>query len=78
MKRQSPPTEYTASELGPLVQASESMLLRLAELGGIRIAKKGGTFMAFKIESTFWVDAGEIEEIRRRLLAARQRGLIVD
>jgi hypothetical protein len=78
MKRTSPPVEYTASELAPLVGASQSMLLQLAELGGIRIAKKGGTFMAFKIESTFWVDAGEIEEIRRRLLAARSRGLIPD
>jgi len=68
----------TAGELGPLVGASESMLLRLSELGGIRIANPGGRFMAFRIESSFWVAVGEIEEIRRRLLAARARGLIVD
>ena len=78
MKRQSPPTIYTASELGPLVQASESMLLRLGELDGIRIANPGGRFMGFRIESTFWVAAGEVEQIKGRLLAARQRGLIVD
>jgi len=77
MKR-TPPVEMTAGELAPLVQASESMLLRLGELGGIRIAKKGGAFMAFRIESTFWVAAGEVEQIKGRLLAARQRGLIVD
>jgi hypothetical protein len=68
----------TAGELGPLVGASENMLLRLAELGGIKIANGGGMFMAFKIESSFWVAAGEIEQIRQRLLAARARGLIVD
>jgi hypothetical protein len=78
MKRTAPPTEYTAGELGPLVGASESMLLRLGELDGITIANPGGLFMACRIESTFWVAAGEIEEIRRRLLAARSRGLIVD
>jgi hypothetical protein len=78
MKRQSPPAIYTASELRPLVQASENMLLRLAELGGIKIASEGGTFMAVPIESTFWVAAGEIEEIKGRLLAARARGLMPD
>ncbi len=78
MKRQSPPTIYTAGELGPLVGASESMLLRLAELGGIKIASQGGRFMAFKIESSFLVSEGEIELIKGRLLAARARGLIVD
>jgi hypothetical protein len=77
MKR-TPPVEMTAGELGPLVGASESMLLRLGELGGIRIANQGGAFMAFRIESTFWVDAGEVEQIKGRLLAARARGLIVD
>ena len=78
MKRQSPPAIYTASELRPLVQASESMLLGLAELGGVRLASAGGRFMAHRIESTFLVSEGEIEEIRKRLLAARQRGLILD
>jgi hypothetical protein len=78
MKRTSPPVEYTASELGQLVGGSESMLLQLAELGGIKVAKKGGIFMGFHIESTFLVANGEIEEIRRRLLAARARGLIPD
>lgn len=78
MKRTSPPTIYTAGELGPLVQASESMLLRLAELGGIKIASRGGQFMARRIESTFLVADGEIEDIKKRLLAARARGLIVD
>ena len=68
----------TAGELGPLVGASESMLLRLGELDGITIANQGGRFMAFRIESSFWVAAGEVEQIRQRLLAARQRGLIVD
>ena len=78
MKRQSPPTLYTAGELGKLVGASENMLLRLAELGGVRLANAGGRFMAFKIESSFLVSPDEIEEIRKRLLVARQRGLIVD
>ncbi len=78
MKRTAPPVQMTAGELGPLVGASENMLLRLAELGGIKIANGGGMFMAFKIESSFWVAAGEIEQIRQRLLAARARGLIVD
>jgi hypothetical protein len=78
MKRQSPTVEMTAGELGPLVGASESMLLRLGELDGIRIANPGGRFMAFKIESSFWVAAGEVEQIKGRLLAARARGLIVD
>ncbi len=78
MKRTSPPVEMTAGELGPLVGASESMLLRLGELGGIRIANQGGLFMACRIESTFWVAAGEIEQIKARLLAARSRGLIPD
>jgi hypothetical protein len=78
MRRTSPPTIYTAGELAPLVQASESMLLRLAELGGIKMASQGGQFMAFKIESTFLVSPDEIEEIKGRLLAARARGLIVD
>ncbi len=78
MKRQSPPTIYTASELRPLVHASENMLLRLAELGGIKMANGGGMFMGFKIESSFLVSEGEIEEIKGRLLAARARGLIMD
>lgn len=78
MRRTSPPTIYTAGELAPLVQASESMLLRLAELGGVKIASRGGSFMAHRIESTFLVGAGEIELIKKRLLAARARGLIVD
>ncbi len=78
MKRQSPPVEMTASELAPLVQASENMLLRLAELGGLRLASGGGIFMGFKVESSFWVAAGEVEQIRQRLLAARARGLIPD
>jgi hypothetical protein len=78
MKRASPPAIYTAGELGPLVGASETMLLRLAELGGIKIASGGGTFMAVPIESTFWVAAGDIEEIKAKLLSARARGLIVD
>jgi hypothetical protein len=78
MKRTAPPTVYTAGELGPLVNASEDMLLRLAELGGIKIASQGGRFMAFKIESSFLVSPHEIEEIKGRLLAARARGLIVD
>ena len=78
MKRQSPPTLYTASELRPLVHASESMLLRLAELGGIKMANGGGMFMGFKMESSFLVSPDEIDEIRKRLLAARARGLIVD
>jgi hypothetical protein len=54
------------------------MLLGLAELGGVRLASAGGRFMAHRIESTFLVSEGEIEEIRKRLLAARQRGLILD
>jgi hypothetical protein len=78
MKRTSPPTIYTASELAPLVQGSESMLLRLAELGGIKMVSQGGQFMARRIESTFLVGDGEIEQIKGRLLAARARGLIVD
>ena len=78
MKRTAPPTLYTASELRPLVHASENMLLRLAELGGIKIASQGGRFMAHRIESTFLVADGEVEEIKGRLLAARARGLIVD
>ena len=78
MKRTSPPVQMTASELRPLVHASESMLLRLAELGGIKMANAGGRFMAHRIESTFLVSPDEIEEIRGRLLAARARGLIVD
>jgi hypothetical protein len=78
MKRTSPTVEMTAGELAPLVGASENMLLRLAELGGLRLANQGGRFMAFRIESSFWVAAGEVEQIKGRLLAARQRGLIVD
>jgi hypothetical protein len=78
MKRQSPLVEMTAGELGPLVGASENMLLRLVDLGGLRLASGGGTFMAFRIESSFWVAVGEIEQIRQRLLAARARGLIPD
>ncbi len=78
MKRQSPPTIYTASELRPLVHASENMLLRLVELGGVRLANAGGRFMGFHIESSFLVSEGEVEEIKGRLLAARARGLIVD
>jgi hypothetical protein len=78
MKRQSPPALYTASELRPLVHASENMLLRLAELGGIKMANGGGMFMGFKMESSFLVSPDEIEEIKGRLLAARARGLIVD
>jgi hypothetical protein len=78
MKRQSPPTVYTAGELGKLVGASENMLLELAELGGVRLASAGGRFMAHRIESTFLVSEGEIELIKGRLLAARARGLIVD
>ncbi len=78
MKRQSPPTVYTAGELGPLVGASENMLLRLAELGGIKMANGGGMFMAHRIESTFLVAEGEVELIKGRLLAARARGLIPD
>ncbi len=78
MKRTAPPVEMTASELRPLVQASENMLLRLAELGGIKMANGGGMFMAFKIESSFLVSPDEIEEIKGRLLAARARGWIVD
>jgi hypothetical protein len=78
MKRTAPPTVYTAGELGKLVGASETMLLRLWELGGIRMASQGGRFMAHRIESTFLVGDGEIEDIKRRLLAARARGLIVD
>jgi hypothetical protein len=77
MKR-TPPIKMTAGELAPLVGASESMLLRLGELDGIRIANPGGRFMAFRIESTFWVAAGEIEQIKARLLAARAKGLVVD
>ena len=78
MKRQSPPVQMTAGELGRIVGASETMLLRLWELGGIKMANAGGRFMAFKIESSFLVGDGEIEIIRRRLLAARSRGLIPD
>lgn len=78
MKRQSPPTVYTAGELGPLVGASETMLLRLWQLGGIKMASQGGQFMAFKIESSFLVSPDEIELIKGRLLAARARGLIPD
>jgi hypothetical protein len=78
MKRQSPPTVYTAGELGKLVGASENMLLELVDLGGLRLASQGGRFMAFKIESSFLVSPDEIEEIRKRLLEARARGLIVD
>jgi hypothetical protein len=78
MKRTAPPTLYTASELRPLVHASESTLLRLAELGGIKMANGGGMFMAFKVESSFLVSPDEIELIKGRLLAARARGLIAD
>lgn len=77
MKRQ-PPNEMIASELGQLVGASESMLLRLVDLGGLRLASGGGSFMGFTIQSSFWVEPGEIEQIRQRLLAARARGLIPD
>ena len=78
MKRTAPPTVYTAGELGKLVGASETMLLRLWEMGGIKMASQGGRFMAFKVESSFLVSPDEIEQIRQRLLAARARGLIVD
>ncbi len=78
MKRASPPVQMPAGELGKLVGASENMLLELVDLGGLRLASQGGRFMAFKIESSFLVSPDEIEEIRRRLLAARGRGLIVD
>jgi hypothetical protein len=78
MKRSTPPVQMTAGELGPLVGASETMLLGLAELGGVRLASAGGRFMAHRIESTFLVSEGEIELIKGRLLAARARGLIVD
>jgi hypothetical protein len=54
------------------------MLLRLVDLGGLRLASGGGIFMGFKVESSFWVEPGEIEQIRQRLLAARQRGMIPD
>jgi hypothetical protein len=67
-----------AAELGQLVGASENMLLRLVDLGGLRLASGGGTFMGFKIESSFLVADGEIEDIKRRLLAARQHGMIPD
>ena len=63
MKRTAPPTLYTAGELGKLVGASENMLLRLAELGGIKMANGGGMFMGFKIESSFLVSEGEVEQI---------------
>lgn len=78
MKRPSPPIQMTASELRPLVHASENMLLRLAELGGIKMASQGGRFMGFKVESSFFVSPDEIDEIRGRLLAARARGLVPD
>lgn len=78
MKRPVPPVQMTAGELRPLVHASESMLLRLAELGGIKMASQGGMFMGFKVESSFLVSPDEIEEIKGRLLAARARGLIPD
>ncbi len=78
MKRTAPPTLYTAGELRPLVHASENMLLRLAELGCIKMANGGGMFMAHRIESTFLVAEGEVELIKGRLLAARARGLIPD
>ena len=78
MRRTAPPAIFTASELRPLVHASENMLLRLAELGGIKMANGGGMFMGFKMESSFLVSPDEIEEIKGRLLAARARGLIVD
>jgi hypothetical protein len=78
MKRTAPPVEMVASELGKLVGASENMLLRLVDLGGLRLASGGGSFMGFKVESSFWVEPGEIEQIRQRLLAARQHGMIVD
>ena len=78
MKRTSPPVQMTAGELGKLVGASETMLLRLWEMGGIKMASQGGRFMAFKVESSFLVGDGEIEDIKRRLLAARARGLIPD
>lgn len=78
MKRTSPPVQMTAGELGRIVGASETMLLRLWELGGVRLANAGGRFMAHRIESTFLVAEGEVEQIKGRLLAARARGLIVD
>jgi hypothetical protein len=78
MRRTSPPIEMIAAELGQLVGASENMLLRLVDLGGLRLASGGGTFMGFKIESSFLVADGEIEDIKRRLLAARQHGMIPD
>jgi hypothetical protein len=78
MKRTSPPIEMIASELGQLIGASENMLLRLVDLGGLRLASRGGSFMGFTIQSSFWVEPGEIEQIRQRLLAARQHGMIVD
>lgn len=78
MRRTAPPVEMTASELGQIVHGSESMLLRLVDLGGLRLASQGGTFMGFTIQSSFWVEPGEIEQIKGRLLAARARGLIVD
>ena len=77
MKRTAPPVEMTASELRPLVHASESNLLFACDLGILKLAAKGGTFMGFTIESTFWVEGGDIERIKAEIAHLRGVGVMV-
>ena len=64
----------TASELGPMIGASETTLLRLADLGVVRLKSPGGEFMAWHMEPTFVIAEGEVERLRERVAAMRAEG----
>ena len=70
----SPPILITSSELGPLVHASENTLLRLADLGVVRLQSGGGQFMCYHMEPTFVVDDGEVKTLRETVAAMRAEG----
>jgi hypothetical protein len=69
--------QITASELGPLIGAGEHTLLRLADLGVIRLQSGGGTFMNCHMEPTFIVEAGEVGKLRETVAAMRTEGRLL-
>jgi hypothetical protein len=78
MKRTAPPVHrVTAGELGALVGASERTLLRLADLGAIRLQSGGGEFMGCWMESVFIVADGEVERLRETVTAMRTEGRLL-